>query len=93
MSASYRLAAQLCLPNAQIVVDRFHVIQHVMKGFKKVLQRWAHKIESKSLLEGKQSLFLCAQQDLTEEQAQERLRIGAQFPFSAHAHFQWLCRR
>ena len=43
MSASYRPAVQLCLPKAQIVVDHFHVIGHVMKGFKKVLQSWAHK--------------------------------------------------
>ena len=29
MSASFRPAVQLCLPKAQIVVDHFHVIQHV----------------------------------------------------------------
>jgi len=32
MSASFRPAVQLCLPKAQIVVDHFHVIQHVMKA-------------------------------------------------------------
>ncbi len=80
MSASYRPAVQLCLPKARIVVDHFHVIQHVMKGFKKFLQSWAHKTEGKPLLEGKQSLFLRAQEDLSEEQAQERTRIGAQLP-------------
>lgn len=57
MSASYRPAVQLCLPKVHIVVDHFHVIQHVMKGFKKVLQSWAHKKVGKPLLEGKQSLF------------------------------------
>jgi transposase len=80
MSASYRPAVQLCLPKAQIVVDHFHVIQHVMKGFKKVLQSWAHKKEGKPLLEGKQHLFLRAKEDLTEEQTQERTRIGEQLP-------------
>src|SRR5205807_3120117 len=75
MSASYRPAVQLCLPKAHIVVDHFHVIQHVMKGFKKVLQSWAHKKEGKLLLEGKQLLFLRAPEDLSEEQAQERTRI------------------
>jgi transposase len=80
MSASYRPAVQLCLPKAQIVVDHFHVIQHVMKGFKKVLQSWAHKKEGKPLLEGKQFLFLRAQEDLTEQQAQERTHIGAHLP-------------
>lgn len=80
MSASYRPAVQLCLPHAQIIVDHFHVIQHVMKGFKKVLQSWAHKKEGKPLLEGKQALFLRAKEDLTEEQAHERTRIGEQLP-------------
>lgn len=80
MSASYRPAVQLCLPKAQIVVDHFHVIQHVMKGFKKVLSSWAHKKEGKLLLEGKQHLFLRAKEDLTGEQAQERSTIGEQLP-------------
>jgi transposase len=85
MSASFRPAVQLCLPKAQIVVDHFHVIQHVMKGFKKVLQSWAHKKEGKPLLEGKQSLFLRAKEDLTEKQAQERARIGEHLPLLEEA--------
>jgi len=89
MSASYRPAVQLCLPKAHIVVDHFHVIQHVMKGFKKVLQSWAHKKEGKPLLEGKQYLFLRAKEDLTEEQAQERTHIGEQLPFLEMA---WLLK-
>lgn len=89
MSASYRPAVQLCLPKAQIVVDHFHVIQHVMKGFKKVLQSWAHKREGKPLLEGKQHLFLRAKEDLTEEQAHERAHIGEQLPFLEMA---WLLK-
>lgn len=51
-----------------------------MKGFKKVLQSWAHKKEGKPLLEGKQFLFLRAQEDLTEEQAQERTHLGEHLP-------------
>jgi transposase len=89
MSASYRPAVQLCLPKAHIVVDHFHVIQHVMKGFKKVLQSWAHKKEGKPLLEGKQYLFLRAKEDLTEEQAQERTHIGEHLPFLEMA---WLLK-
>jgi len=89
MSASYRPAVQLCLPKAHIVVDHFHVIQHVMKGFKKVLQSWAHKKEGKPLLEGKQYLFLRAKEDLTEDQAQERTHIGEQLPFLEMA---WLLK-
>jgi len=89
MSASYRPAVQLCLPKAHIIVDHFHVIQHVMKGFKKVLQSWAHKKEGKPLLEGKQYLFLRAQEELTAEQAQERTRIGEQLPILEMA---WLLK-
>lgn len=80
MSASYRPAVQLCLPKAQIVVDHFHVIQHVMKGFRKVLSSFAHQTESKTLLEGKQYLFLKAKEDLTLEQMQERQQIADQLP-------------
>ncbi len=80
MSASFRPAVQLCLPKAQIVVDHFHVIQQVMKGFKKVLSSWAHKTEGKLLLQGKQHLFLMAKEDLTKEQEQERAQIGQQLP-------------
>ncbi len=80
MSASFRPAVQLCLPQAQIVVDHFHVIQHVMKAFKKIVSSWAHKKEGKPLLQGKQQLFLRAQEDLTEEQEQERRTIGTALP-------------
>lgn len=80
MSASYRPAVQLCLPKAQIVVDHFHVIQHVMKAFKKIVSSWAHKKEGKPLLQGKQHLFLTAHEALTDAQVQERKRIGDQLP-------------
>jgi hypothetical protein len=71
---------QLCLPKAQIVVDHFHVIQDVMKAFKKIVSSWAHKKEGKPLLQGKQSLFLTAKEDLTKEQEQERSTIGVALP-------------
>jgi transposase len=80
MSASFRPAVQLCLPTAQIVVDHFHVIQHVMKALKKIVSRWAHKKEGKPLLQGKQHLFLRAQEELTDEQAKDRREIGAVLP-------------
>lgn len=80
MSASFRPAVQLCLPKARIVVDHFHVIQHVMKALKKIVSSWAHKKEGKPLLQGKQYLFLTAQEELTEEQRQDRSTIGAALP-------------
>lgn len=86
MSASFRPAVQLCLPKAQIVVDHFHVVQHVMKGFKKMVSSWAHKKDGKPLLQGKQHLFLTAKEDLTEAQAQERSQIGLALP---HLEAAW----
>jgi transposase len=80
MSASFRPAVQAALPKAQIVVDHFHVIQHVMKAFRKVLSRWAHRKEGTILLHRKQYLFLKAKEDLTQEEIQERERIGTRLP-------------
>lgn len=80
MSASFRPAVELCLPKAHIVVDHFHVVQHVMKAFKKIVSSWAHKKEGKALLQGKQHLFLTAKEDLTAEQAQDRLKLGEALP-------------
>jgi transposase len=80
MSASFRPAVAAALPNAQIVVDHFHVIQHVMKAFRKVLSSWAHRKEGMILLHRKQYLFLRAKEDLTQEEAQERERIGNRLP-------------
>jgi transposase len=80
MSASFRPAVAAALPKAQIVVDHFHVIQHVMKAFRKVLSSWAHKKEGIVLLYRKQHLFLRAKEDLTEEETREREKIGARLP-------------
>ncbi|MGH2479265.1 MAG: ISL3 family transposase [Ktedonobacteraceae bacterium] len=80
MSASFRPAVQLCLPQAHIVVDHFHVIQHVMKGYRKVVSSWAHKKEGKPFLEGKQHLFLKAKEDLSAEQMKERVAIVEHLP-------------
>lgn len=80
MSASFRPAVQAALPKAQIVVDHFHVIQHVMKAFRKVLSSWAHRKEGTILLHRKQYLFLKAKEDLTQEEIQERERIGTRLP-------------
>lgn len=80
MSASFRPAVQTALPKAQIVVDHFHVIQHIMKAFRKVVSSWAHKKEGMVLLHKKQHLFLRGSEDLNQEETQERERIGARLP-------------
>lgn len=85
MSASFRPAVKQCLPKAQIVVDHFHVIQHVMKAFRKVVSSWAHKKEGMILLHRKQHLFLRAKETLTLKQQEERARIGARLPLLEQA--------
>lgn len=80
MSASFAPAVRSCLPHAQIVVDHFHVIQHVMKAFRTVVSSWARKKEGQILLYRKQKLFLRAKEDLTAEQEQERARIASRLP-------------
>jgi transposase len=79
-SASFRPAVAAALPNAQIVVDHFHVIQHVMKAFRKVVSSWAHRKEGMILLHRKQHLFLRAKEDLTQEETRERDKIGTRLP-------------
>lgn len=85
MSRSFREAVQLCLPRARIVVDHFHVIQHVNKALKKVIGRWAKKAEGKQALEGHSQLFLRNQEDLTAEQEQMRASLASAFPEIATA--------
>ncbi len=80
MSASFAPAVRAALPQAHIVIDHFHVIQHLMKAFRKVVSSWAHKKEGVILLHRKQYLFLQAPEDFTAEQQQERARIGSQLP-------------
>ena len=80
MSASFHPVVAAALPKAQIVVDHFHVIQHVMKAFRKVLSSWAHRKEGTILLHRKQYLFLKAKEDLTREETQEREKIGTRLP-------------
>ncbi|GHO76526.1 hypothetical protein KSD_42970 [Ktedonobacter sp. SOSP1-85] len=80
MSTSFAPAVRTCLPHAQIVVDHFHVIQHVMKAFRKVVSAWAHKKEGQILLYRKQHLFLSAQENLSPDQQKERARIASHLP-------------
>ncbi len=80
MRASFAPAIRCALPHAQLVIDHFHVIQHVMKAFRKVVSSWAHKKEGKILLHHKQHLFLRAFEELTPDQKQDRARIASHLP-------------
>lgn len=85
MSGSFAPAIRQVLPQTTLVIDHFHVIQHVMKAFRKVLTKSAKQGKGQILLHHKQSLFLKPLEDLTKEQQQERERIASHLPELEHA--------
>jgi transposase len=80
MSETFRGAVQLCLPQARIVADHFHVIQHVGKALGKVFSRLAKSEAGKKALAGQRHLFLQGKEQLSDEQEQTRARLAATFP-------------
>lgn len=80
MSGSFAPAIRQVLPKAVLVIDHFHVIQHVMKAFRKVVTRYAKQGKGQILLHHNQGLFLKPQEKLTQEQKQERARIASHLP-------------
>ncbi len=80
MSASFAPAVRCALPHAQLVIDHFHVIQHVMKAFRKVVSSWAHKKEGTILLHHKQQVFLKAYEELTNDEKADLARISSRLP-------------
>jgi transposase len=80
MSSPFREAVQWCLPQARIVADHFHVIQHVGKAVNKVIGRSAKKEEGKKVLDGQRHLFLRNQENLSAEEEQTRAALAAAFP-------------
>jgi transposase len=85
MSSPFREAVQLCLPQARIVADHFHVIQHVGKAVNKVIGRAAKSAEGKKALDGQRHLFLRNQEDLSAEEEQTRAALAQAFPEIAMA--------
>lgn len=80
MSRPFREAVRLCFPQARIVADHFHVIQHVGTAVKKVIGHWAKQPEGKQALEGQSHLFLCNREDLSAEEEQARSSLATAFP-------------
>jgi transposase len=89
MSGSFAPAIRHALPQAVVVIDHFHVIQHVMKAFHKVVSEWANRKEGCILLYRNQHLFLRAKEDVSGEQEQERARIASRLPALQAA---WECK-
>jgi transposase len=85
MSGSFRGSVRSVLPHAIIVVDHFHLIQHVEKALNKVLQRVCATKEAKNIMKGKRPLFQQANENLTVEQQIEREQLSERFPALAQA--------
>ena len=80
MSLVFREAVRLCLPQAQIVADHFHVVQHVGKALSRVVRRVASSPAGRSALKGRGHLFLRPQDALTPEQEDTRADLAVLFP-------------
>ena len=80
MSEVFRQAVQFCLPEARIVADHFHVMQHVNKALNKVFSRCSKSTAGKKALAGQRHLFLRNKEDLSAEQEHTRARLAAGFP-------------
>jgi len=85
MSGSFRETVQLCLPRARIVVDHFHVVQHVGKALAQVPSRCARSQEGRAALKGQRHLFLRAAEDLEPEEEERRRQLAERFPDLAAA--------
>jgi transposase len=72
-----REAVQLCLPQARIVADHFHVIQHVCKALGKVIGRCAKKEPGKQASEGHRHLFSRNQENLSASEEESRATLAA----------------
>jgi len=89
MTEGFRQAVQLCCPRAAIVVDKFHVLTHVLNA----LQRVCFQVQSQAAREDiavlrKRSLFTAKSTDLTLAEQQQRDRMLAKYPQLATA---WEC--
>ena len=86
MSAPFREAVRLCLPQAQVVADHFHVVQHVGKALAKVVGRCARSDEAgRNALKGQRHLFVRPREALAAEEEQARAQLAEAFPELAAA--------
>ena len=88
MHEPFRQAVQMCLPKANIVVDRFHVITHVNQAVDKVRTRLQSR-ESKGrrwLLFHSRYLLLRKAESLNDE---EKIRLGRLFSYHPELAIAW----
>lgn len=86
MTEGFRQAVQVCCPRAAIVVDKFHVLAHVLNA----LQRVCSQVQSQAAREDiailrRRSLFTAKPTGLTPAERQQRDGMLAKYPQLAAA--------
>lgn len=84
MSAAYIGAKELCFPNAELTVDKFHVKQLMLKAMDTVRREEQGKIVSRQRSAGKK-LLMIPQERQTEEQRQAMEKLSQNYPKTGRA--------
>lgn len=85
MSLVFCEAVQMCLLRTRIVVDHFHVVQHLSRALAQVLSRCARRQEGRAALKGQRPLFVRTAEDLTPEEDERRTQLAEGFSALAAA--------
>jgi len=89
MTEGFRQAVQVCCPRAAIVVDKFHVLTHVLNALQRVCSQVQAQADREDIaVLRKRSLFTAKPTDLTHAEQQQRDRMLVKHPQLATA---WEC--
>ena len=80
MHEPFRQAVEMCLPQARVVVDKFHVLMHVNRALNQVRSRCQPQRGKKGELFRARYLLLKAVERLTEEERTRLLNLLAHHP-------------
>ena len=85
MSPSYTNGKEICFPNAQLIIDKFHVKQLMLLAMDEVRREEQGKIASKKRSSGKK-LLMIPQTRQTEQQQEAILEISKKYPKTGRAY-------
>ncbi len=85
MHEPYRQAVELCLPKANVVVDKFHVLMHIHRALDQVRSSLQPQRGKKGALFRARYLLLTASERLTEGQRAQLMELLACYPMLGHA--------
>jgi transposase len=85
MHEPYRQAVELCLPRANVVVDKFHVLMHIHRALDQVRSGLQPQRGKKGDLFRARYLLLTASERLTEGQRAQLKELLSRYPVLGHA--------